>query len=156
MKKTQPNKWNRELLNVHTEICDCMGESSSNSRVSLNNNYQHFSKKTRKKRNSEWLPSEGITWEKSSLSWRIRSYNQPINFNILAYSSWTSQVTEQISNRCALHIAVNNSEENNKMLSQVNLPVPMSHKCIWFCNCRIKNFGTLTWWLWRLVKNLLL
>lgn len=46
----------------------------------------------------------------------------------LAYKSLTSLVTEQISDRCALRAPVNNSEENNKMLLQINLPVPVSHR----------------------------
>lgn len=58
----------------------------------------------------------------------------------LAHESLTSQVTEQISDRCTLHKPVNLiSEENNKMLFQVNLPVPVSHKSILLCNNRSRR-----------------
>lgn len=65
----------------------------------------------------------------------------------LAYKSPTSQVAEQISDRCVPHTPESNSKENNKMLFQVNLPVPVSHKSTLFCNngSRRKKFGTLTW-----------
>jgi len=46
----------------------------------------------------------------------------------LAYKSLTSLVTEQISDRYALHIPMNNFEESNKMLFQINLSVPVPHR----------------------------
>lgn len=115
-----------------------------------------FLQKDKEKNKFRMVAIGSTTWEKSSLCWRIKNYNHPINVNILVCTNWTSQVTEEISNRCALHTAVNNSEANTKMLSPVKLPVPVSHKPIWFCNWWIQSFGTLTWWLWGLVKNLLL
>lgn len=97
-----------------------------------------FLQKDKEKNKFRMVAIRSTTWEKSSLCWRIKNYNQPTNVKILVYTNWTSQVTEEMSNRCALHTAVNNSEENTKMLSQVKLPVPVSHKPIWFCNCRIQ------------------